>query len=85
MLAFVRQQLVLLKIADGANVGGVLVDIDHRRGGDVRSAQNFAEETLGCSSIAGLIQEEIECSVIQGCPRAAYVIRCKYFSDPIIA
>ena len=53
--------LSCFKIANGANVGRVLIDIDHPRGGDVRSAQNFSEKALGCSSAAGLIQEEIEC------------------------
>ena len=50
----------MFKIADGANVGGVLVTIEHPWGGDVGSAQDFSKEALGCSSAAGLIQEKIE-------------------------
>lgn len=34
-LAFARQQFLLLQVTDGANVGGVLIDIDHPRGSDV--------------------------------------------------
>ncbi len=60
-LAFLRQQVVLFKIADGANnVGGVLVDIDYPWGGDMPFAQDFAEKALSCSSATGLVQEEIE-------------------------
>ena len=60
-LAFLREKLLLLKIADGANVGGVLIDVDHSWGGDVGPAQDFVKETLSRSSAPGLIQEEIEC------------------------
>ena len=51
----------MLKIADGANVGGVLIDIDYSWGGDVWSAQDFVEKPFGGLSTTGLIQEEIEC------------------------
>jgi hypothetical protein len=59
-LAFLRQQDVLFKISDNANVGGALVDIDYLWGGDIPITQDFAEEALYCSSNAFLIQEEIE-------------------------
>ena len=49
-LAFFRKQLFALEVTDGADVGGILIDIDHSWGGDVRPAQHFSEETLGCSS-----------------------------------
>ena len=49
-LAFLGQQFILLQIVDGANVSGILVDIDFSWGGDVGSTQHFSEETLGCSS-----------------------------------
>ena len=44
--AFFRQQFVLFKIADGADVGGILVDIDYPWGGDISFAQDFAEKRL---------------------------------------
>ena len=52
-----RQQLFALQITDGANVSGVLTNVDHPWGGEIRSAQDFAEATLSRSSTAGLIQE----------------------------
>ena len=58
--AFFRQQFVLFKIADGADVGGILVDIDYPWGGDISFAQDYAEKALSCSSTPGLVQEEIE-------------------------
>ena len=59
--AFLGQQVVLFKIADGAKVGGILVDVDYLWGGNVGCAQYFSEESLGCSSATALIQQEIEC------------------------
>ena len=56
-----RQELFALEVTDSTDVSGVLVDIDHPWGGDMRLAQDFAEKPLGCSSTPGLIQEEIEC------------------------
>ena len=49
------------EITDSTDVSGVLVDIDYSWGSDVGPAPDFAEETLGCSSAPGLIQEKIEC------------------------
>lgn len=60
-LAFIGQGVVSLKLADGANLWWVLINVDHLRGGDVRSSQAFSEKPLGCSGASGLIQEEIEC------------------------
>jgi hypothetical protein len=60
-LAFLRKQPFSLEVADSADVGGILVDIDYPWCSEARSAQDFAEETLGCTSAAGLIQEKIEC------------------------
>ena len=37
-LTLLRKQIVLLKIADGTDVSGILVDIDYPWSGDVRSA-----------------------------------------------
>ena len=48
--AFLRKQLFAFEVTDGANISGILVDIDYSWGDDVGSAQRFAEETLGCSS-----------------------------------
>ena len=60
-LTFTRQQLYASEVTHGSDVSGVLVDVDYPWGSDVRPAQDFAEEALGCSSTAGLIQEEIQC------------------------
>ena len=49
-LAFLGQQVVSLQITDGANVGGILIDVDHSRGSDAGPAQDFSEKALGCSS-----------------------------------
>ena len=60
-LAFLGSSFFLLQITDGTNIGGILVNIDYSWGGDVGSAQDFSEKSLGCSSAAGLVQEEIKC------------------------
>ena len=39
----------------------LLNDVDYAWGSDLRPAQDFAEEALGCSSASGLVQKEIEC------------------------
>ena len=49
-LAFLRKQLFAFEVTDGANISGILVDIDYPWSGDVGSAQDFAEETLSRSS-----------------------------------
>ena len=49
-LTFARQEFFALEVTDSTDVSGALIDIDHSWGGDVRSAQHFSEETLGCSS-----------------------------------
>jgi hypothetical protein len=59
-LTLLRQQTCFFQIVHGTDVAAVLIDIDHPWGSDVWSTQHFAEETLGCSSDACLIQEEIE-------------------------
>ena len=59
-LAFLRKQLFALEVTDSANVGGILINVDHPWGDDVRSVQDFSEETLGRSRATGLVQEEIE-------------------------
>ena len=48
------------QVMDSTDVARVLVHVDHTRRCDVRSSQHFAKEALGCSSTAGLVQEEIE-------------------------
>jgi hypothetical protein len=60
-LTLLGQQTCFFQIAHGADIAAVLIDIDHPWDSDVRSAQNFAEKPLGCSSAADLIQENIEC------------------------
>jgi hypothetical protein len=37
-LAFLRKQLFAFEVTDGANIGGILVDIDYPWSGDVGSA-----------------------------------------------
>ena len=59
-LALARQELFALEVTDGANVGGILVNVDYPWGNNMRPAQDFAEKTLSRSSAAGLIQEEIK-------------------------
>ena len=58
--ADIRQQSGLLQIIDSTDVAGILVNVYHPWGGDMRSTQDFAEQAPGCSSTAGLVQEEIE-------------------------
>ena len=58
--AFARQELFALEIVHGADVSGVLVDIDHSWSSEVRSAQDFAEKALSRSSASRLVQKEIE-------------------------
>ena len=50
---FLGQPVVLLQVTDGANVSGILVDIDYPWGGDMRLAQSFSEKPLGRPSAAG--------------------------------
>jgi len=59
--AYARQKFVSLQVTDSSDVSWILVDIDYPWDCDMRSAQDFAEETLSCSSAPGLIQEKIEC------------------------
>ena len=59
-LAFLGQQVVSLEIANSADVRRVFVNIDHARGGEVRSSQDFAKKSLSRSSATGLVQQEIE-------------------------
>ena len=60
-LAFARQELFALEVRDSTDVSGILVDIDYPWSGDMGSTYYFSEKPLGCSSAAGLIQQEIEC------------------------
>ena len=48
-LAFLGQQVASLQIADGTDVSGILVDIDYSWSGNVRSTQDFTEETFSRS------------------------------------
>jgi hypothetical protein len=45
-LTLLRKQIVLLKIADGTDVSGILVDIDYSWSGDVGLTQYFSENRL---------------------------------------
>lgn len=54
-LPFLGQQVVLLEIANGANVRRVLVNIDYTRCCDVRPAHGASEKPLSRPSAAGLI------------------------------
>jgi len=59
-LAFAWQEFVSLQVTDSTDVSGILINVDYSWGSNVRPTQNFSEETLGCSSATGLIQEEIK-------------------------
>jgi len=48
--AFLREQLFLLQVMDGANVGGILIDVDYSRIGDMQPAQDFSKKPLSRSS-----------------------------------
>ena len=58
--ALFRQQLFLLQVTYGANVGRILVNIDDARRGDVWSTQHLAEEPFSGSDASGLVEKEIE-------------------------
>jgi len=64
-----RQQLVLLQIVDSTDIAGILINMDHPWGSDLRSTQDLAEKALGCSSTARLVQEEIERLTVESTAR----------------
>ena len=59
-LALFGQQIFLLQVTDGTNVGRILVNIDDARRGDIWSTQHLAEEAFGGTSTSGLVEKEIE-------------------------